>query len=108
MQTSPGWSGSLPATGWSSSCAEALGERDMLGLADLWSRRNSTLCASSASLIVAEQIVVARRLGEVDPDELGADVRSELLDPHQITKIDEPVVLPASRSLCAWTASSSS
>ena len=55
-----------------------------------------------------EEILVLRCLSQVDTAKLGADIRGELFDAHQITKIDEPVVFPASRSRCACTASSSS
>src|SRR6476660_218590 len=87
---------------------ETLGERDMLGLADHLVPQEQYLVREQRLLARSEQIVIQNRLGEIDPDELGADVRRELFDPHQITKIEEPVVFPASMSLCAWTASSSS
>ena len=83
---------------------EFTGERDVLGLGT----GRAGKVRQQRFLDRAEQIVVGDRLGEIDPDEFRTDVRGELLDPHQITKIDEPVVFPASRSRCAWTASSSS
>src|SRR5215468_5436006 len=88
--------------------AEALRKGDMLGLADFLIPKEQDLMFKQCLADLAEQVVIADRLGEIDPAELGTNVRGELLDPHQITKIDEPVVFPASRSRCAWTASSSS
>ncbi|MNG31012.1 hypothetical protein D3C84_1167490 [compost metagenome] len=57
-----------------------------------------------------EQAIVMDGVGEVDADQLGANVVGQLFDlhgdcPSQMTKIDEPVVLRASRSRWACTAS---
>ena len=46
--------------------------------------------------------------GFIEADEFGPDMSGELLDPHHMTKIEEPVVFPASRSRCACCASSRS
>src|SRR4051794_19147976 len=88
--------------------AEAPCEGDMLALADLLLAQEQDLVIEERLADFAEKVVVADRFGEADPGELRADVSRKLLDAHQITKIEEPVVLPASMSLCAWTASSSS
>src|SRR6476469_9716391 len=88
--------------------AELLSESDVLRLADLLVAQEQHLVSAKGLTDRAEEIVAADCVGEADSADLGADVRSELFDPHQITKIEAPVVLPASRSLCAWTASSSS
>ena len=83
-------------------------ECDVNVLADLLVTKEQNLVSKQGFSDGAEQVLVGDRLGKVDSTELRTDVRGELLDPHQITKIEEPVVLPASRSLCASTASSSS
>ncbi len=80
----------------------------MLGLAQLLVAQEQDLVVEQGLADGAEQVVVRHGLGEVHADELRTDVRGELLDLHSTTKIDEPVVFPASRSRCAWTASSSS
>ena len=53
---------------------EALGERDMVGLADHLVAQEQHLVREQRLLDRAEQIVVRDRFGEIDPDELGADV----------------------------------
>ena len=88
--------------------SEALREGDMLRLADLLIAKEQYLVGEQRFVDRAEQVVVRDRLGEVHAVQFRTDVRGELLDLHAVTKIDEPVVLPASRSRCAWTASSSS
>src|SRR6476620_10127445 len=88
--------------------AEALREGYVIGFAHLLVAEEKHLVLQQRLPDVSEQVIVGHRFREVDPAEFGADVRGELLDTHQITKMDEPVVFPASMSLCAWTASSSS
>ena len=80
----------------------------MLGPADLLIAKEQDLMIEQRLANLGEQLVVGDRLAERDAAQFGANVRRELLDPHQMTKIEEPVVLPASMSRCAWTASSSS
>src|SRR4029079_5514162 len=88
--------------------AEAPCEGDMLRLADLLVAQEQNLVIEQRLPDFAEQVVVGDRFGETDAGELRTDVRRKLLDALQITKIEEPVVLPASMSLCACTASSNS
>src|SRR5206468_5996899 len=88
--------------------AEAPRELDMFSLADLLILKEQHLMSQQSLTDGSKQIVVADRFGEANPAKFRTDVRREFLDAHQITKIEEPVVLPASMSLCAWTASSSS
>src|SRR6476469_4067861 len=87
---------------------ELFSESDVLGLADPLVEKEQHLVREKRFTDRAQQVFVADCVGEADPTDFGADVSGELLDPHQITKIEEPVVLPASRSRCACTASSSS
>ncbi|MCY1562640.1 hypothetical protein D9M68_1000730 [compost metagenome] len=68
-------------------------------------------------LDLGKQVAVAARVAEVDAADLGTNGGGQLTDVHgsllgvravrQITKMEEPVVLRASRSRWAWTASSS-
>src|SRR6185369_2027402 len=51
MRTSPGWSGSLPATGWSSSSPKKRAKATCSARVMSWSRKKSTLCASSRARI---------------------------------------------------------
>ncbi len=53
MRTSPGFSGSLPATGWSSSSPKWRAKATCSARVMSWSRKNSTLCASSSARISA-------------------------------------------------------
>jgi len=87
--------------------AEAAREGDMLRLADLLIAEEQDLVVEQRLPDLAEQVIVRDRVRDADAVQLRADMGRELLDPHQITKIEEPVVLPASMSRCAWTASSS-
>ena len=77
MRTRPGWSGSLPATGWSSSGPNRSARATCSARVMSWSRKNSTLCCSSSALISAKSVVVAGGLGEADVAQLGADRRGE-------------------------------
>jgi hypothetical protein len=81
--------------------AEAPSKSDVLGLADLLIAQEQDLVAEQRMPDRSEQVVIRDSLGKAHPDEFCTDVRRELFDAHQITKIDEPVVLPASMSLCA-------
>ena len=57
----PGWSGSLPATGWSSSSPKPLGEGDVLGAGDVLVAEEQHLVLQQQRLDLGEQLVVARR-----------------------------------------------
>ena len=80
MRTRPGWSGSLPATGWSSSGAEPLGERDVLGPGDVLVAEEQHLVLQQQRLELGEQVVVAGGVGQVDVAQLGADVDGQRCD----------------------------
>src|SRR6478672_11260501 len=88
--------------------AEPLREGDMLGFGDELVAQEQHLVVEKRLADRAEEIVIPDGFGEIHADELRANERGELLDAHQMTKIEEPVVLPDSMSLCARTASSSS
>ena len=51
MRTSPGWSGSLPATGWSSSSPKWRAKATWSARLMSWSRKKITLCFSSSARI---------------------------------------------------------
>src|SRR4030095_12935867 len=53
MRTSPGLSGSLPATGWSSSSPKCRANATCSARVMSWSRKNRTLCFSSSARISA-------------------------------------------------------
>ena len=112
MRTRPGWSGSLPSDRMVFQLAEAAGEGDMLGARDVLVAQEQHLVLQQRALDLGEQAVVARGIGQADADQLGADagrsvVSTRMWRSPQMTKIDEPVVLRASRSRCACTASAS-
>jgi hypothetical protein len=88
--------------------AKATGEGDMLGLAENLVPQEQHLMLEQRGLDRAEQVIVPRGFGQVDSLDLGANVGGELLDAHQRTNTEEPMVLPASRSRWACTASPSS
>ena len=53
MRTRPGFSGSLPATGWSSSSPKWRAKATCSARVMSWSRKNSTRCLSSSARISA-------------------------------------------------------
>src|SRR5262245_1679637 len=53
MRTRPGWSGSLPATGWSSRSPKWRANATCSARVMSWSRKNSTRCLSSSARISA-------------------------------------------------------
>ena len=55
--------------------AKPVGEGDMVGLADQLVAQEQHLVRQQRFADRAEQVVVARRFGEVDAVKLGADVR---------------------------------
>src|SRR5574343_643347 len=55
MRTRPGWSGSLPATGWSSSSPKRRAKATCSARVMSWSRKNTTRCFSKAVLIWANR-----------------------------------------------------
>src|SRR4051794_9442247 len=56
MRTSPGWSGSLPTAGWSSSSPKRRAKATCSARLMSWSRRNSTLYLSSSDFISAKSV----------------------------------------------------
>src|SRR4030095_4175297 len=86
---------------------KAMSERDMVGLGDVLITEEQHLMLEQCLLDRAEQVVAGSGFRQGNARNLGADMRREFLGPHHMTKIEEPVVCPASRSRCACTASSS-
>ena len=74
MQTSPGWSGSLPSDRMVLQLTEPLGEGDVVGPADVLVAQEQHLVLKQRFPDRAEQIVVARGFAEVDAVNLGADM----------------------------------
>ncbi|MND02289.1 hypothetical protein D3C83_216170 [compost metagenome] len=62
--------------------AETLGEGDMLALADVLIAQEQHLVDEQLAADLREQVVVAGRLGEADVEQLGADMRGQLLNTH--------------------------
>ena len=81
MRTRPGCSGSLPATGWSSSSPKRRAKATCSARVMSWSRKNSTLCFSSRARISATRSASRAASPRFDVRELGADRAGQRLDP---------------------------